>query len=49
MIDYMTRTEWALFGFTGGVLFTLIAVGFAAAVIMPDVVLKARRRRRSAP
>lgn len=49
MIDYMTRTEWFLFGASIGALAALVVVGFAAAVIMPDLVLKARRRRRSAP
>lgn len=49
MIDYMTRTEWFLFGFVSGAAAGLVVVGFAAALIMPDLVLKARRRRRSAP
>lgn len=49
MIDYMTRTEWFLFGFGSGAVGALVVVGFAAAMIMPDLVLKVRRRRRSAP
>lgn len=45
MREYFTSAEWCLVGFTGGVFFTLVVVSLFAAAILPDLVLRVRRRR----
>ena len=44
--DYFSRTDWAILGFAGGVFMTLVVCTLGAAVVLPDLVLKVRRRRR---
>lgn len=45
MKEYFTSAEWCMVGFAGGVFMTLVVVALVAAAILPDLVLRVRRRR----